>query len=234
MATGTPQYFTMKGDFFIKAYGTAEAPHYVGNVPASTFSMTRETATLTSSGNESGDLAVEEVSKSASLSVTLNSLTAKNLAMHLYGTVQAQAAATAQAFSLPISKAGDMFKLAHVKVSNVELGDLEVGVDYKVLPKGGAIVLLKDTIAATPGTYDAGEASAIGVFTHSGKEYTLTFISENSGKTIVIHKWKPNPAAAFELISSEFAAPVLEGPVLIDESLTEGPLGRFGVIYDAN
>ncbi|MNU44061.1 hypothetical protein D3C71_328660 [compost metagenome] len=228
-----PQYFSLKGDFFIREKGSTSAPFYIGNISAATFGMTRETATLKSTGNESGDLAVEEVSKSATLSLTMNSIAARNLAMQLYGTVQAQVAATAKAFSLPILKEGEMFKLDHVNVSNVEITGLVLGTDFKVLGAGGVIVALKDISETAEGTYDAGTASAIGVFTTSGKEYEVTYVSENSGKTVIVRRWKPDPAQAFELISSEFAAPQLTGPVLIDESIAEGPLGRFAVVYDS-
>ncbi|PPE69504.1 hypothetical protein IS481_14750 [Caldimonas thermodepolymerans] len=229
-----PQYYSLKGDFFIRKRSDPTAkPFYFGNAAAATFSMTRETVTLRSSGNESGDLAVEEVSKSATLSITGNNLEARNLAMYLYGTVQAQAEATAQTFTLPALKDGEMFKLPHVNVSDVEIEDLTEGEDFKVLAAGGVVVALKDIAASAAGTYDAGEAQALGVFTTDGDEYEVTYVSERTGKTIVIHRWKPNPASAFELISNEFAAPVLEGPVLLDETLPEGPLGRFAVVYDS-
>jgi hypothetical protein len=152
----------------------------------------------------------------------------------LYGIVQAQAPATAQVFTLPISKAGDMFKLEHSNVTNLALEGLLPGVDYALRPKSGAIVLLKDTVATADGTYDAGAASAVGVFTHSGVEYTLHYLSEHTGLTVIWHRWKPNPASALDFISGEFASAVLAGPVLIDEALPEGPLGRFAVVRQAS
>lgn len=232
MSNNKHSYFSLKGDFFVKEKGTSEAPVYIGNVAEAAFNMSRETITLKSSGNESGDLAVEEVSKSAELSMTLNSMAAKNLAMVLYGTTVAQASVTAAAFTLPALAAGTAYKLAHVNVSNVTITGLTLGVDYKVLSAGGMVVALKDIAATAEGTYDAGTANAVGVFTTSGKEYEVFYTSEASGKSVNILRWQPNPAQALNLISAEFSSFPIAGPCLIDETIAEGPLGRFAVFYD--
>lgn len=232
MAT-TQQYFTMKGDFFIKERGVAGFPHYLGNIADANLGMTIESVSLQSTGNESGELASEEVSRTATFAMTMNSITASNLAIQLYGSVQAQEAVTAQAFALPALKAGEMFRLGHVKVSNVEIGALVDGVDYKLHAGSGAIVALKDIVATPSGTYDAGVATAIGVFSGTAKEYEVTYISGKTGKTIVIHRWKPDPAQAINLISNEFAAMEISGPALIDETKPDGPLGRIAVVYSA-
>lgn len=225
-------YFSLKGDFFVKEKGTTDAPVYIGNVADASFSMSRETITLKSTGNESGDLAVEETSKSAELSLTLNSMAAKNLAMVLYGTVVSQAAVTGATFTLPALQAGTAYKLDQVKVKNVVLTGLTAGVDYKVLSAGGLIVALRDLDTTHAGTYDADTASAVGVFTNSGKEYEVFYVSEHSGKAVDIKRWKPNPAQTVNLISSDFASFQVAGPCLIDETIVEGPLGRFAVLYD--
>lgn len=225
-------YFSLKGDIFVKEKGTATALRYIGNVPEASFKMTRETITLKSSGNESGDLAVEETSKSAELSLTLNSMAAKNLAMVLYGDVQEQAAVTTQVFDLPMLKAGDAHRLPHVNVKNVVIPGLVLGVDYRVLATGGVIVALKDTAATAECSYDAGPSQAVGVFTTKGKEYEVFYVSENSGKAAEFKRWVPNPAETVNLISDEFSSFVVTGPCLIDESVSEGPLGRFAVMHD--
>jgi len=224
-------YKSLKGDFFIREKGVGNY-YFIGNVAESQFSMTRETIELASTGNESGTLATEETSKAATLAMTLNSLAQKNLATVLYGNVVSQAAAIDQAFALPALAAGEAYALPHKNVSNVAITGLTAGVDYKVLGKGGVIVALV-ACAAAAGTYDAGTASGVGVFTHSGKEYEVMYVSEASGKSAEFLRWKPNPAQALALISNEFATFAIEGPCLIDETIAEGPLGRFARVYDA-
>jgi hypothetical protein len=224
-------YKSLKGDFFLREKGVGNY-YFIGNVAEAQFSMTRETLELVSSGNESGTLASEETSKAATLSLTLNSLAQKNMATVLYGAVVSQAAAIGKTFELPALAAGEAYPLADKNVSNVVITGLTAGVDYKVLGAGGVIVALVAIAAPAEGTYDCGTATGVGVFTHSGKEYEVLYVSEASGKSAEFMRWKPNPAQALALISNEFASFAIEGPVLIDETLAEGPLGRFARVYD--
>lgn len=226
-------YATMKGDIFIFQKGSSENFWYVGNAQEASMGMTIEKATLESSGNESGTLASEETSRKATFSLTLNALGTKQMKMYFYSKAsETQAAATEQAFTLPAMVAGEAFKFNHANISNVEVATLVEGVDYKVL-SGGVLVAMKTIAAGKTGTYDAGTADKVGVFTGDGIEYEVLYISEKTGTTAHIRRWKPDPAQTLSLIGTEFASFTLEGECLIDESIPEGPLGRFAVVTRA-
>ena len=230
----TPKYATLKGDFFIKEKGSAENFYFFGNSQEATFEMGIEKATLESSGNERGTLASEETSRTATFSMTPNSLATRNLKLYFYSKgSETQASATDQAFTLPAMVEGEMFRFAHVNVTNVNIEDLVAGTDYKVLAKGGALVAMKTIVAGKEGTYDAAGATKVGVFTGDGMEYEVYYVSEKTGKTVHFRRWKPDPAQSVALIGNDFASFPLSGECLIDESIPEGPLGRFAVVTDA-
>lgn len=232
MATAK-KYATMKGDFFIKLKGSTENFWSAGNAQEASLAMTIEKVSLESSGNESGTLETEETSRTATFSLSLNALGTKQMRMYFYSKAsETQAPATAQTFTLPAMTAEEGFKLAHVNVSNVDVDTLVEGVDYKVL-SGGMLIAMKTIAAGKTGTYDAGGADKIGVFTGDGIEYEVFYVSEKTGKTVNILRWKPDPAQALSLIGTEFASFTLEGECLIDESIPEGPLGRFAVVTSA-
>lgn len=232
MATAK-KYATMKGDFFIKQKDSEENFWSTGNAQEASMGMTIEKVTLESSGNESGTLASEETSRKATFTLTLNALGTKQMKMYFYSkSSETQAAATAQTFTLPAMAEGEAFKFDHANVSNVDVDTLVEGVDYKVLA-GGVLVAMKAIAAGKTGTYDAGTADKVGVFTGDGIEYEVLYVSEKTGTTAHILRWKPDPAQALALIGTEFASFTLEGECLIDESIPEGPLGRFAVVTRA-
>lgn len=225
------EYYTIGGDFFLKERGSLLLPEYMGDVGEASIDMSIETVSLQSSGNETGELAIEEVSRTSAFKAKPNSITAANISRFVYGNIVPQAAATALTFALPVMKAGQLFRLGYVNVSNVEVGSLVAGVDYTLRAKSGAIVALRDLAATPDGTFDAAAGSAIGIMSAAAREYEITFISEKTGKTVVIYRWKPNPAETFNLISKEFASLSVSGPCLLDETKPDGPLGRIGAIY---
>lgn len=227
------QYFSLKGDFFLRERGTTAPFFYLGNVSESAVEMERETIVLKSSGNELGDLDEEELSLSANFSMTPNSLVARNLGIAFQGNVGEQAAAADQSFTVPAMKAGDAIRLPHVNVTNVVIDTLTEGVDYTVLASGGVIRARKD-VAATTGTYDAGTAKTIGMFTNTKREFEVLYVSERSGKTFHFYRWKPSPASNFALISDEYAGIPVTGKLLADETAASGLMGRYAGIYDTS
>lgn len=241
------KYAKLRGDFFIKKRGTAELPYFLGNVSEASLGMTVETDSLESSGNERGKLAVWENSRDATLSMTLNSVAATNAKLYFYSNASVtQDADTGFTADYPVGDVGELIKLPHVNVKNVVVtvtpaeGEepavtLTEGEDYQVYAKGGALRLLKKNEAKlTAGiSYDVEAATSTGVFTSEGDEYELIYISEATGKRIEFRRWKPNPAQAVSLISSDWASFQLEGSCLIDETIASGPLGRIAVVHDA-
>jgi len=145
-----------------------------------------------------------------------------------------QAADTDVAFTLPAMQPGDLFLLPVSNASNVVITGKTAGVDYVVKNKH-AIVAKTAIAAGVTGTCDCGAATSLGVFTDSDTEYEVLFISETSGRTIHFRRWKPTPAATMKLIdASNIASFNLEGELMIDESIVEGPLGRYAVVTEAD
>lgn len=230
-----PQYFSIKGNWYARLWGTSDPFRSMGNTPAAQLSFTRETESLMSTGNVKGKLAEEETSRDASLTITFNEMGKEMLKLYVYGATKDVSAVTSAAFTLPTLKAGEVYFLPHVNVSNVVLDTLVEGVDYDVSATGGQITARKDIVApSTDGTYDASTSARVGIFATDGVALELMFISENSGKRINLYKWQPNPADTLDVVSTTIAAPKLSGPLLADDTARPDPeLGNFGVIHDA-
>lgn len=231
----TKPYAVFRGDFFIKEKGTSENLTACGNAQDAELSMSIDSITLESSGNERGTLDKEETKRTATLSVTFNKVGADMLKRYFYSkSSTAQSAGTDKAFTLPAMQPGDLFVFPDVGVSNVEVTGKTEGVDYKLLPNGGGLVAILAIAADVAGTYDCSAGTNIGVFTGEGTEYELYYISETTGTRIQFLRWKPDPAQAVKLIdNSNFASFQLSGELLIDESVAPGPLGRFAIVKKA-
>lgn len=236
-------YYSLKGKITIferDANGKPINGEFVGNATAATISMTREVIELYGSTDYTNSLiAEEEKSKKATLEVTLNSFAAKNLARVLYGTVVAQAAGTVGAENLGDFAAGESKALAKVGVSDVVLtaggAALVEGVDYTLNGKTGMVNALV-ALSAVSAAYTHTASDAIGVFTHSGKEYFVRFDAETTDGGVFVAevpRWKPNPATNLGLLSNDFASFTIGGPVLADETVVNSPLGKFARIYRA-
>lgn len=236
-------YYSLKGKITIFERTENGQPingEFVGNATEATFSMTREVVELRESySGTNAIVAQEERSKDGTLSVTLNSLAAKNLARVMYGTVVAQEAGTASDEALGDAAAGETKALSKVNVSGLVIkagaATLVAGTDYTASAKTGLITFLTAHTDVTA-SYAYGASEAIGVFTNSGKEYYVRFDAETSDGGLLVAefpRWKPNPASNFGLISQDFASFQISGPVLFDETIVNSPLGNFGRIYRA-
>lgn len=234
-------YYSLKGKIYIferDANGKPINGEYVGITDAAGISMTREVLEKYTSDDYTNSLiAEEEKSKKATLEMTLASFAAKNLARVLYGTVVAQEAGSVNAENLGAFAAGESKALAKVGVSDVVLtaggAALVEGVDYTISGKTGLITALVDLVGVSA-AYAHTASEAIGMFTHSGKEYFVRFDAETSdGSVFVVEvpRWKPNPATNLGLKSQDFANFQISGPILADETITNSPLGKFARVY---
>lgn len=220
--TTTNKYFKLSGDGALRkrlaaVYGNR------GNIKEASISLTQETIKLKSTGNVSGTLAEEVISREATFKIVLQSQSIDNAALAFQSTVSQIAATTGTTFALPSMLAGDIFKLTHAKVSNVVLGALVAGVDYKLTAYAGIVEALR-VIPATPGcSYDSAAYSALGMFVGADDEYQFLFWSDASKRVLELLRMKLSPGQ-YDLISNDFGEITLEGSLLVDPDVDTSTL----------
>lgn len=229
------KYGTSRGSFYMRVKGSGDNFQEIGNAADAEVNMSVDFAALESSGDERGTLAKEETKRSAMLKITANSQARAMYKRYVYSKGSTtQSADTDVAFTLPAMQPGDLFLLPVSNATNVVITGKTAGVDYVV--KNKHAIIAKSAIAAgVTGTCDCGAATSLGVFTDADTEYEVLFISETSGRTLHFRRWKPTPAATLKLIdAANIASFNLEGELLIDETIPEGPLGRYAVVTEAD
>lgn len=223
--------FALRGDFSSRIAGTATVFTPFLNATEGSISMTVETIKQKSNGDTPGIIAEDEVSREATLTLTVQSRHKENLKKMLYANSVEVAAAEDVAFTLPAGKAGDIVKLPAANITDTNFGTLVEGVDYKLKPRSGAIEYLKDVAAATPGTFSNGAYTNFGFFSANSIELEILFTSENSGHCYLLYRVKLSPAAAMQLVSdgNEYGSAQLTGTLLNNPSApTDGNLGQYG------
>jgi hypothetical protein len=164
----------------------------------------------------------------ANVSLVLDEMTARNLAMKLLAEAVdlTQAAESGMIISEADIVAGQITKLGGKKVANVSLqddggNDLVAGVDYRLDAATGYITWLKAFVSVS-GTYDRSEISSIDGMTTmdlmekvQGTEIVLTCIPTNDGPRALVEEvlvtLRPSGAMNFISQDSEFQAIELEG-----------------------
>lgn len=220
----------LKGDFSARIRGSATPFKPLFNATAAEISMAIETTRQRSNGNTPGTIAEDEVDRTATFSVTLQSRHKENLEKFFYANSRTVAAAANVAFTLPAGEAGDIVDLGVNNVTETTFGTLVEGTDYRVLPRSGSIEYL-GTIASTPGTFSHGEYAELGIFSAEQVELEILFTSEKSGQTYVLYRVKLSPAQAFSLVSdgTEYGSSQLQGSLLLDPNApVDGNLGQYG------
>lgn len=225
--------------------GTTGAPlgfEEVGNVPdlSVSVSVTKFEHKESQTGNRAVDLSLVQ-EKQGTFSMTLESLTAQNLAMAFWGTNTATAADTGVSEDV-VFYLGKDTALSKVGVSNFASGSLEFGTSeddvaslngYVNEATGsvhvftdaeqttrGAAVNITDAQAATV-TYDHAASATIDGFIDSTQERYLRFEGLNTidGKAVVVNLFKAqlDPLADYGLINEELGSLTITGTVLYDD-----------------
>ncbi len=221
---------------------------FVGNVPALSISLETDIVEHkeSTSGQRLTDLRVTR-GNSASASLTLEDISAKNLALALYGadSTIASGSVTNEVLS-PASGvvAGDFLRLAGQDVSSVVIKDsagspatLTAGTHYRVnSAKHGSIEMLNVTGFTQPfkADYSRAQVTNINMLTAARPEQWWHFEGLNTAdgnKAVLIDLYKvsPRPMQNLALISDEVQQFVCEAGVLYDGTkVADTVLGQFG------
>ncbi len=207
--------------------------HWVGNVEEGTFEMAMESTTKTESftGNRMsyGKL---NTSKSATLNMTLDEWSVRNLAMGLYSSVVGTVGGTVTAEEFPAGLlVGDQVRLDHPYASSLVITDSTTGTpvvvdpaDYTLTGHNQRTVEILDLTgpyvqplkaAYTYAGYDSLEA-----FSDSAKDrYVIVdAVNTENGDTVELEFYRVNfdPFSSISLINSEYGNLPMTGAVLFD------------------
>ena len=223
----------------------------VGNVSAAKFAIEQETKDLNNYRGGGGKYASVTRISAVTLELVTHNFNQANLALAVRGIVDVgdvtaitDAVHTAIVGGLTETDAMiDISKAVEVKAGEsdtVVLQTAEDGtVNYDITPAG---ILVRNATAIADGTkikisYTPRQRNVLQALLTSGADFRVVFdgVNEaNSGAASVVrvHRFKPNPTDAIDLIGDDFGALTLTGPVLAD---TTKPLGKsqFFVREDA-
>ncbi len=220
---------------------------YVGNVPDLKFSLSTETEEHleSTSGQRLTDLRLTK-SKKAQVTATLEDFTAANLALVLYGSVDAVTGGTVtnEALPNPVTLAS-LYPLAKQNVSSLVITDstgtpktLPTG-QYSANLKHGSVVI-NDKATGGPyvepfkAAYTYGAVNRVGMFTQAVPERWLRFEGINtadSNKEVVVELYRValDPTKDMSLINNDIAKFELSGSVLVDTLKSSSDvMGQFG------
>lgn len=226
--------------------GTTGAPlgfEEVGNVPdlSVSVSVTKFEHKESQTGNRAVDLSLVQ-EKQGTFSMTLESLTASNLAMAFWGTTTPVVAGSVTGESVTVYL-GKYSQLANIGVSNFASGALEFGTSEDDLVNSlngyvneatGSVFVFSDAEQTTRGAavnitdgqvlsvdYDYAGATTIDGFIESNQERYLRFEGLNTidGKAVVVDIFKAqlDPLTDYGLINEELGSLTVTGTVLYDE-----------------
>lgn len=247
-------YFSGQGVVYAATRNTngtvnANAFRDLGNIPS--LSLNLETDVLEHKESRTGsrllDLRIVRDRK-ATITMTLESFSKKNLMMLLYGSSQSVAGATISgggAEVFPTVAIGDVVALANTNLTSfTSLVDsagspltLTQGTHYTVDLSGGMV-----TILAIPGTqpYKASYVHAtkdvVPMFEANQEERFLRFsglntANANKGAVVELYRVVFDPVSNFDLITDELGQYELTGSVLYDDTRDlDATLGGFGRI----
>lgn len=239
-------YFSGQGTLYLGSRdtsGTVTTYQEVGNVPSITLGL--ETDVLehkeSTTGQRLTDLRLIR-EKTATLSMTVESLTTANLQLLLYGTTNSIAGSSVVAEVIPTVAVGDVYKtdfpLISSVVVNATAGTPTLNTHYTVDANGGMIEFISLAGLTQPLNVDYNYAANTKVqfFKDSSKERFLRFSglnTANSDEAVVIELYRVvfDPVGNLDLLSDELAQFDVEGSVLYDSTrATDSTLGGFGRI----
>lgn len=229
--------------------GVAQGGLLLGNTPNFKISLatTVDEHIEAQSGNRLADGRLQKSNK-VDVSFDLENWTKENLALGLYGTVNAQGTGTVTAESLAAAvTAGQLVLFAKQNVSSLVIKDstgspktLPVG-QYTANLKAGSAVL-DDITTGGPYTqpfkadYAYGDANSVSLFTQTIPERWLRFEGVNTANNndpvvVDIYRVALDPFTDLDLINDSFAKFPMKGGALVDSTKPAGgTLGQFGRI----
>lgn len=185
--------------------------------------------------------------RDCAITLTLNSGTADNLALGLYGTPATVDAGTvtdeASATGLAV---GDLIALDHGNISTLTATDsttgtaldLVAGTDYEIVSAAGGIVKILSIgsfVQPFKWSYSYAAGINLAMFTQPAPERYLVFDGKNTveGDSSVVraefYRVVFDPLSALDLISADFGTVELKGSVLYDAvNAADSNLGGFG------
>lgn len=220
---------------------------YVGNVPDLKLSLSTdiEEHLESTTGQRLTDLRLTK-SKSAALNCTLEEFSNDNLALALYGSIDAVVGGTVTNEALPNPVTlGSLYLLAKQNVSALVITDstgtpktLPAG-QYSASLKHGSVIINDKTTSGPyvepfKAAYTYGAASRIGMFTQGVPERWLRFEGVNTAdnnKEVVVDLYRValDPTQELALINNELAKFELSGSVLVDSTKSVSDvMGQFG------
>ncbi len=219
-------------------------PASVGLTQTFTFTPTNEVRRLENNNDGASVLVAERgIQRGATVSITADEITARNLAFYMLGDAVAytQSAATGEALSESDIVAGQITALNGRNATNIALTDdaaaaLVEGVDYTHNAAAGYLLWLRD-MASASGTYDlpamtdADNVSTIDLLSRlQGEEVYLTALPTNDGPKIMVENVlvRLNPTGSMSLIDqgNNFATIEFEGTARYDATQPNSPFGR--------
>lgn len=241
---------SLQGNTYLAGRDTNGNPlafRHLGDVPSIQLQMQSNTVDHfeSQSGNRLQDGRLV-TSKTASLSITLDEWTAKNLALSLYGTDAVIAGSTVTAETFPDSLAvGDIVRLQQQDVSSVVIKDsngtpatLVAGTDYEIVSaKHGTIKILSLGAYTQPfkSDYSYAGGTNIALFDTAPAELWMMVDGVNtaeSNKPVKAELYKVifDPVGSLDLIHNEGYGPLeLTGAALYDSTkVGDATLGQFG------
>lgn len=249
MAEEVNRYVGLNGRMFISERSAAGRPlgfDAMGN--CSEASIRHETGTFEHKESQTGlgitDLRFEN-SRKAMITITMESLTAKNLARSMQGTVNALAGATITSEQINGVLAGKSYFLNRMNLTSfTSLTDdagtpvaYTVNDDYTVDLKSGRIDLVAgggiadgDNLRAN---YVAGASEKIAMLTQANKNYWVRFAGLNRAEDLApveidLYKCRFNLPSDIGLITDEIIQLQIEGEILYDQLQANDTVnGRF-------
>lgn len=230
-----------------RAGGKPAVMRDVGDAPKCTVSLTSDTEKRKESrSGQRLTSAVLDKGKEATVALTLNYASAKNLAEGIYGTINTVAGGSATGEVLPSGLAvGDEFALDFGDVSSVVITDsngtpatLTPGTHYEVVSANsgvGRILSLGSFTQPFKAAYTYGAAVDVTMFTATPPERYLLLDGINTVDdqpvTVHLYRCKFQPLQNLDLINESFGTIELTGEVLYDpEAILDASLGPFGKI----
>ena len=223
------RYALVRGPLYFRIFGEGGAWTPFGPTKDASLELGVEKATLIS-GDDGSVLDEQQTAKTATFSVTLQSLSDSNLAIALQSAIREIAAKTDEPVTVPSLVAGQTFFLQFANVTKLTFDSLADGVDYSLDKSSGRITALKDTVEAK-GTYSTAATVEMGILANSGIELELMYDATGSGgMRLQMFKWKPSPAQNIAInAGNEHSSLAVTGALVASDAVSSDEmLGKFG------
>lgn len=171
----------------------------LGDIPSAEFQASVEQVEAMSREFEVPELVRTDVrSKGGTVTVTFRSMTADILAMQFMSDLGyvVQASKTDEAFSFADARAGDIFRLGGIGITDVKATGLVEGEDYRVIPHIGRIEILKTPSGgAISGTYSlpaltvADGYESFDGMSSNGQRGELSFVEMEDGQNKDLYEY---------------------------------------------